>query len=56
MSEESFSRAALASRKGERSVHSSALIEALRNVYDAGFLADEIAPPADKLGKKRAAR
>ncbi len=35
------------------SVHSSALLEALRNVYDAGFLADELAPP---LGKKRASR
>ena len=39
------------------SVHSSALIEALRNVYDAGFLADELSPkPSDGLGKKRAAR
>jgi hypothetical protein len=35
------------------SVHSSALLEALRHVYDAGFLADELAPP---MGKKRASR
>jgi hypothetical protein len=39
------------------SVHSSALIEALRNVYDAGFLADELSPPkSERLGKKRASR
>ncbi|HEY1585981.1 MAG TPA: S46 family peptidase [Polyangia bacterium] len=35
------------------SVHSSALIEALRKVYDAGALADELQAP---VGKKHAAR
>ena len=35
------------------SVHSSALIEALRKVYDAGALADELQPA---MGKKHAAR
>ena len=34
-------------------VHSSALIEALRKVYDAGALADELQAP---VGKKHAAR
>ncbi|HEX9100945.1 MAG TPA: S46 family peptidase, partial [Polyangia bacterium] len=36
------------------SVHSAALIEALRHVYDAGALADELQAPA--VGKKHAAR
>ena len=36
------------------SVHSSALIEALRHVYDAGALADELQSPP--VGKKHAAR
>ncbi|HWE27654.1 MAG TPA: S46 family peptidase, partial [Polyangia bacterium] len=36
------------------SVHSAALIEALRKVYDAGALADELQSPA--IGKKHAAR
>jgi len=35
------------------SVHSAALIEALRHVYDAGALADELQTP---IGKKHAAR
>jgi hypothetical protein len=35
------------------SVHSSALLEALRKVYDASALADELKPP---LGKSRASR
>jgi V8-like Glu-specific endopeptidase len=37
------------------SVHSAALIEALRNVYDAGALADELQPAATP-GKKSASR
>lgn len=38
------------------SVHSAAMIEALRNVYDAGSLADELQPaPGGAPGKKRAA-
>jgi peptidase S46-like protein len=36
------------------SVHSAALIEALRHVYDAGALADELQQPA--VGKKHASR
>jgi hypothetical protein len=36
------------------SVHSSALLEALRKVYAAGALADELSPPIP--GKKRASR
>ncbi len=35
------------------SVHSAALIEALRQVYDAGALADELQAP---VGRKHAAR